>query len=359
LKRMPGKVCWFGFLLCLCFPNATYGEGGSWLRPNNPDGPLVWGRTDGVVFGLPSAGGMPGPRGLIRVGIFGSTSHHPERINFITVQPVTLGPGGYLSRTGFSELEQSRLDPGKAGMRLWVHIPEGQNRQQVVSGELETLPAKPQPIEQLTVRIDVEPYPSNGARVHVMARMQSTTPDEIAFSVFQDEGSAPLEEIALSSTAGSYERLRYLWLRNRLVDSRVLYKHDSENAFGFMERENYPLVDMLRNWDGDAVVFCTANEVNPAAIIDLKPLWANYGSVRLTHYWIVPAKDMQPDLRVRVNGRRVYWMSQSEIPGGKTFENFEVRQRYVPGQVFIFGLTPKEPWQFEPPLPDLPQLPQR
>jgi hypothetical protein len=52
-------------------------------------------------------------------------------------------------------------------------------------------------------------------------------------------------------------------------------------------------------------------------------------------------------------------MSQSEIPGGKTFENFEVRQRYVSGQVFIFGLTPKEPWQFQPPLPDLPQLPQR
>jgi hypothetical protein len=50
-------------------------------------------------------------------------------------------------------------------------------------------------------------------------------------------------------------------------------------------------------------------------------------------------------------------MTQTALPGGVAFENFEVRQRYVPGQVFIFGLTPKEPWQFQPPLPELPPLP--
>jgi len=34
------------------------------------------------------------------------------------------------------------------------------------------------------------------------------------------------------------------------------------------------------------------------------------------------------------------------VLGGVAFENFEVRQRYVSGQTFIFGITPQEPWVF-------------
>ena len=31
------------------------------------------------------------------------------------------------------------------------------------------------------------------------------------------------------------------------------------------------------------------------------------------------------------------------MPGGVAFENFEVRQRYVPGATFVFGIAPMEP----------------
>lgn len=357
MRRSSGRFCILGLLWWLFLPSAAFGEGGSWLRPSSPDAPLIWGRTDGVVFGVPSTGGMRGPRGLIRVGILGKETHRPELINFIAIEPVTVGPGSRFSRMGFSEIELSQLDPDERGKRLWVHIPDGEDRMRAAAGELVTLPTKPEPIEQLTVRIEVETYDLNGAKVYVIVRMQSDTPDEISFSVYQHTDSAPVEELALSATMGNYERLRYLWLRNRLVDSRVLYGHDSEGPYGFMERECYPFVDMLRNWDGDAVVLCTANEANPATVQDLKPPWWNYVSTKLTQYWRVPAKDIQPDLRVRVNGRRVYWMTETAVPGGIAFENFEVRQRYVPGQVFIFGLTTKEPWQFQPPLPGLPELP--
>jgi hypothetical protein len=41
------------------------------------------------------------------------------------------------------------------------------------------------------------------------------------------------------------------------------------------------------------------------------------------------------------------------LQGGVAFENFEVRQRYRPGQVFIFGVTAKEPWEFEPTIPEV------
>jgi hypothetical protein len=60
---------------------------------------------------------------------------------------------------------------------------------------------------------------------------------------------------------------------------------------------------------------------------------------------------------VRVNGRRVYWASHDVVPGGIAYENFDVRQRYVPGQTFIFGITDKSPWQFEPMVPGVETLP--
>jgi len=110
------------------------------------------------------------------------------------------------------------------------------------------------------------------------------------------------------------------------------YKDDA-----FVERENYPLAQMIRTAAADAVAICTTNEANPA-MGKTDPMW-RYHSVKLTQYWRVPKKDIQPNLRVRVNGRYTYWKTQSPIPGGITFENFEVRQRYVSGQRFIFGLT--------------------
>jgi hypothetical protein len=58
-------------------------------------------------------------------------------------------------------------------------------------------------------------------------------------------------------------------------------------------------------------------------------------------------------MRVKVNGRGVYWASTTPISGGPSFENFEVRRRYIPAQEFIFVLTPKQPREFEPRIPRL------
>jgi hypothetical protein len=66
----------------------------------------------------------------------------------------------------------------------------------------------------------------------------------------------------------------------------------------------------------------------------------------MTQYWRVPGRDVEPNLRVRVNARRVYWASKAPLLGGIAFENFEVRARFVPGQPFIFGITRQEPWDF-------------
>jgi len=323
-------------------PSASAQDADSvWVRPKDANGALTWGRRDGLVFGLPSPGGMRGPRGLIRVGLIGKTGE-AELINFIAIEPVVKGFGSRFSRMAFSELEMSELDAGKRGKRLWTAAAQG---------ELTTLPAKPRPIERLSVRIEVEPFTANRARVYVIASVYSDRPHELELAVHHHDDSAPVEELTLTATMGNYERLRYLWLKDRVVDSRELYA--GYNGDAFIDKENYPRDEMLMYGDGDALALATTNEDNPSSVeVTARPSWT-YRSIRLTQYWRVPAGAIQPDLRVKVNGRRVYWASTTPIPGGLSFENFELRQRYAPGQVFVFGLTPKQPWEFEPSIPRL------
>jgi hypothetical protein len=322
---------------------AAADDQGAWIRPQNAGDPLLWGRRDGILFGLPSEGGLPGPRGLVRVGVISADTGRPQLLNFVAIEPVVLGPGKRFDRMAFSELERSSLDGGIAGKRLWVD-PATDFR-----GVLSTVAESPKRIERLSVRIDVEPFAANGARVYLIASIDSDRPGELDLAVFQDRDSPALEELTLTATMGNFERLRWLFLNNRVVDSRVLF--DGETGDAFFEHENYPLPEMLRSADGNAIALCATDEPTPSSETNTpSPFW-RYPLPRITQYWKVPARFIEPDLRVRVNGRRSYWGSHKPVPNGVAFENFELRQRYRPGQVFVFGVTATEPWAFEPPIP--------
>ena len=52
-----------------------------------------------------------------------------------------------------------------------------------------------------------------------------------------------------------------------------------------------------------------------------------------------PAAEVSENLVCAVNGRFVYWGSKRPIPGGISFENFELREPFRSGQTFIFGIT--------------------
>ena len=321
-----------------------------WIQPHAPGDPLIWGRKDGILFGLPSDGGLRGPRGLIRVGVISPTTGKPALLNYIAVEPVVLGPGSRGSRMAFSELEPSRLDPGEHGKRLWVDL-SSYDKANLPTGTLETFASeRNRPvIEHLSVQIDVERFSANGAHVHLIASIDSDHPDELRLTVYQDNDSPAIEELALTATMGNYERLRRLWLHRCVVDSREVMGSYTGEAFD--DPPNYPLRDMLRTGDGDAIVFATSNEATPSAAA--APGHWHYDLPKLTQYWRIAAHEIQPDLRVRVNGRRVYWASHNVVPGGIAYENFDVRQRYLPGQTFIYGITDKSPWQFTPPVPGI------
>jgi hypothetical protein len=330
--------------------SARSAEATGWIRPQTPGDPLIWGRKEGLVFGLPCAGGMTGPRGLIRVGIYSVAKSTAQLVNFIAIEPVISGEGDRFSRMAFSELEASELDPGKRGKRLTVReVPEQAN---VYRGQIRSFPSRSGSVEQLTVPIDVERFTANGAHVFVTASMFSNHPDELRLSVAAYSDSPPIEELTLTATMGNFERLRVLWLKRRLVPSSQLFADYRED--NFVEHESYTLDEMLRSEDGGAIALATSDEAEPSATFSATAAshW-RYGLPRLTQYWRVSARDIEPDLRIRVNGRRAYWASHDPIPGGIAFENFELRQRYRAGQAFIFGLTKKEPWEMDPPIPHL------
>ncbi len=339
------------FIAVLCICSKLAAADGQWIRPDASGNSLTWGRTDGLVFGLPSENGMPGPRGLIRVGIYLQEEARPQLVNYIAIEPVVSGPGSRFDRMAFSELEPSQLDAGQRGKRLTVRKTSA--AKQPYEGELTqfTLP-RSGTIERLCVPIDVERFSANGAHVFVKACMFSDHPDEVRFSVESYPDSPPIEELTLTATMGNFEKLRVLWLKERQVKSLELFAgYGGDN---FVEHENYPLEEMLRLEGGEAIVLATSDEASPSEVFSATAArhW-HYPLPRLTQYWKVNTADLEPDLRVRVNGRRVYWASHDPIPGGAAFENFEVRQRYKAGQAFVFGLTHKEPWQFQPPIPHL------
>ena len=338
--------------LATVFPAVAVAQDSQWVRPLMPGDPLVWGRRDGIVFGLFSPGGIKGPRGLIRVGLFTPDATEPQLLNFIAVEPVIQGPGNRFDRMAFSEMEMSVLDPGLRGKRMWVH-PENGEKEGFNGGTIQTLHAGNATVERLSVRIDVERFTNNGAHVYVVASIDSDQPSQLRLSTFAEDDSPPLDELTLTATMGNYERLRLLWLKDRVVDSRELFANypwpvqwHLSTGEDFAEKANYPLPEMLRSGDGDAIVFCTSSEPDPRKTPGNDSAHWPYTLPKITQYWLVPGHDVQPDLRVRVNARHMYWASTALVLGGVAFENFEVRQRYVAGQTFIFGITQQEPWVF-------------
>lgn len=294
---------------------------------------------------------MPGPRGLIRVGIYQSGEKRPQLVNFIAIEPVMAGPGSRFDRMAFSELKLSKMDAGQRGKRLTVR--QTSDAKDTYRGELKELSLRRSgTIEQLCVPIDVERFLANNAHVSVKACMFSNHSEKLQLCVEGYPDSPPIEELTLTAIMGNFEKLRVLWLKDRLIKSLELYvDYGGDN---FVERETYPVDEMLRLEGGQVIVLATSDDAHPSEIFSTTAAqhW-RYPLPRLIQYWKVNTSDIEPDLRVRVNGRRVYWASHDPIPEGAAFENFEVRQRCKAGQTFVFGLTPKEPWQFQPPIPHL------
>lgn len=304
---------------------------GLWLRPGQgePAEP-VWGHADGIQVGLAP---LPGPRGLLR--IYTPYLDHPRHrmVNYLAVEPIVAGD----TQRGFSELERSELD-SRPGKRFWSTDdpadPTPVEPELPTRGVIDEVDG----VERLTLYVGVERFDS-GADVFVRVRFRADRPHEVAVAGFDRECSAPLRALVLTATMGNYARLRALRLRERIVTPAQLWPDFSGTAF--TEHARFPLDELER--DGRAaLVTATTDEVDPASAMysdDTKDHWHYQGSTAVQGWRV---DDPHDDLEVLVNGRWAYWASESPIPGGPSFENFEVVEPFRPGAEYRFSVEPSD-----------------
>jgi hypothetical protein len=324
-----------------------------WIRPDNAAAPPLWGIRNGIVIGLwpaaiesPRPGADGGPRGLLRIGYeWKGIIYH---LNYIAIEPVVNG------KMEFSEISPSRVD-GKWGKLMWTGETSEPGRFTATAGTRGVLShpdAQHPEYTTLSLYVFMEAF-ENGARPYLRLSINSNRPEELCIEVFHQPGGTPMERCGITATMGNYARLRKLYLKDKIVYAKTLY--DNYDGTGFIEKTPYPLQQMLRNKSGDYLAMAQPDE-------SLKELaawpedeqhasrwgWRYRPFYTLTQYWRKEAREADSSLQVRVNGRAKYWSGGStdphayiNIPGGPSFENFELREKYNAGQKIYFGLTRK------------------
>jgi len=318
-------------LIAAIIASAAAAQAADWIRPVASTDPPIWGLRGGLQFAIPPGGftqGSGGPRGLIRIGYPTLPEGAYDLINFIAIEPVVHG------KRGFSELERSAADqqPGKL-IALTGKTPTPE----LASSSVKELGGG---VEELTVPLTVERF-ENGAHVRLLLSQRSDAPDELRLQVFAEPDTAPLERCILTATMGNKARTRLLWLKDGPVSSLELYS--THRGTEFAPHSFFPLTRLPRTAFGDVAVALTTDESDPSASSAGLPRFWQYRGEKVTQYWRKPASEVQDGLQCAVNGRATYWMSQTPLPGGVAFENFELTEPYRDGQQFIFGVTRRSP----------------
>ncbi|MGX1933879.1 hypothetical protein [Microbacterium resistens] len=303
---------------------------GRWIRPAaDIRAEPRWGHADGMQVGIPP---IPGPRGLLRI-FTPYLGHARDRlVNFIAIEPI---PRGRTER-GYSELEPSRLDPGRRGKRLWTaEDPADRTPRSAVPPARGTVD-EDDGVERLTVWVLVEPF-DNGAEVHVRVRFRADRPHEVEVAGFAAPGSVPLAHLVLTATMGNWARLRRLELADRVVSPAELWP--GFDGTGFAPHARFGLHRLAR--DGRAAVLVATNdEEDPWSAVHADGTAEHWRFQGKRHRQIWRADDPHPELEAVVNARWAYWASSSEIPGGPAFENVELVEPFRQGAAFRFGVEP-------------------
>ena len=143
---------------------------------------------------------------------------------------------------------------------------------------------------------------------------------------------------------GNYARLRNLYLKDEVVESLGLWPDYSEQHFTphYIVPEN----KMITGKNGCPYFIAAPNEKDPQNVQYVEGTanhW-KYKGKKLTQYWF--CKDKDETLQGVVNGRFTYWASNHAIPGGISYENFEMKKRFHSGDRFVFGVTPLSAKEF-------------
>lgn len=309
---------------------AHFTEQGKWVLPSGsfPAMP-VWGHKKGIRIGIAPT---PGPRGLIRIYTPYLGHREEKMINFIAIEPIAKGE----EQRGFSELEMSELD-GVRGKRFWSgNTPDcgaPYSPTASASGHIEEIDG----VETLTLYIFSETFRS-GVRPYVRIRFYEERPYELELTTYHCPGSKELYHLILTATMGNFARLRTLYLSGSVKRSTELWP--TYRDIHFTEHDLTPVDAMIKDGKGGVYFITEPDESDPVNVTyapGTRDNWIYYGK-KATQYWYVPEPD--PEMVGLVNGRYTYWASNSPIPGGVSFENFELKSPFKQGERFVFGVVP-------------------
>jgi len=312
-------------------------KNGIWVQPaQNTKAQPIWGFANGIQIGIAP---LDGPRGLIR--IYTPYLGHDEFVvtNFIAFEPIDKAN----NIRGLSELEWSELDNVR-GKRFWSsNTPEAPSfpdkyypAHGIVSDE--------NGVETLTVYFFCETF-DNGADVYIRVKFTAGKPYEFEITGYITEESDELSRFILTATMGNKARLRTLHLANEKTKEagRLWPGYKDSN---FTEHNHTPLSEMIKDKNGGAWFIASPNEEDPSKAVYAEDTHAHwkYTGRKATQYWYCPKPS--GELEGVVNGRYAYWASKSPIPGGISYENFELTEPFRSGQSYIFGITPLSPEEF-------------
>lgn len=291
----------------------------------------VWGHANGLQIGLWEG---DSPQGLMLVRAPYLQLPRKQIVNFLSVEPSL--PGS--DRRGQSELEISRHRPGERGLSFYAS-----NSREIYDRQ-HTSPSGIYDEEAgtLTIFVHTEPF-RNGIHPVVRLRFHESSPYEVEISTFTKKGSKEIAYCTVSATMGNYSVLRELHLRDgKTVEANDLWSDDHPvEELGFLPWKTVPSDQFEKLPDGRLMVGATSNYTDSATIPypEGTGKWV-YEGLMTRQYWIAPDISY---LEAAVNARKTYWAGipprhHRPIPGGPSFENFELRLPHKDGQSIWFGV---------------------
>lgn len=289
----------------------------------------MWGVRNGIRIGLAPT---KGPRGLVRVYAPYLGQEFPTMVNFLSLEPRTPGQRG----RDQSELQTSREDPGEQGLRFDASNSMRRSREAAVlpSGVVGDRG------QTLTVFVHTETF-ENGTRPILEVRFDRRRPHEIELRTYAHPDSVAMASCTVSATMGNYALARRLHLRSGVMEAADLWPSDAPmGRMGFLRFQSWPASEM-RRMRGGRITASITTDFRERSQVTYHPRVArfwHYEGEFPEQYWAI---ERGADVEVAVNARDTYWRSQAPIPGGRSFENFELRAPFQAGRRLWFGVRPR------------------
>jgi hypothetical protein len=326
-------------------------EESGWIYPHSANDKMLWGITNGIIWGIPGSAmdynpGGAWAEGLLRIGwTDASGSSH-----FFNYLGITILSGS--KKYDASESEKIRFFPDSRTFHenLEKLVKEKGETSGEVQNYLDPVKNPPAPVSQATtvsensmsVLFRLSEFRNSGSRIYLILEIDRKNPKEIKISSYNPlQETNQLEYIGLSSTYGNLGRLRNLYLKDTVVHAKDLFRSEGPGIGCFYPYHAFRVNELPV--DANGVIVYAGNDEEGSWTGDLGSNAPYYGGEKFFQYWRKYAGSYRDDLSVRVNGRENYFggfinpCGGKKITGGISFENFEMNERYYPGQTFWFG----------------------